>query len=211
MLADARRTGLVAKVEIDTFSQADSFPETKILRNAICLMRVEQDIPVVWGGDWCVHSSSVTSWEGEWQFIGSRCKSSRLRKAYVAAEVAGIPRESMAQSGKGAPKRSEGGLELVLVLVLGLHTWRFAGVAWPENLTLSFPSEHPSLVHNFERFGTHADLPSKWIIQCAQQINQQAQQGREHYRHPEVHALASHIEEPGHCDIEKGSRQHGGP
>jgi hypothetical protein len=36
--------------------------------------------------------------------------SSRRRKAYVATEVAGIPCESMAQSGKGAPKRSEGGL-----------------------------------------------------------------------------------------------------
>jgi predicted dehydrogenase len=35
-------------------------------------MRLEQDIPVVWDGDWCARSSSGTSWEGEWQFIGSK-------------------------------------------------------------------------------------------------------------------------------------------
>src|SRR5438034_11727741 len=32
--------------------------------------------------------------------------------------------------------------------------------------TESFPTQHPSRVHNFERFGAHADLPSEWIIQC---------------------------------------------
>jgi hypothetical protein len=37
-------------------------------------MRLEQDIPVVWDGDWCARSSSITSWEGEWQFIGSKAR-----------------------------------------------------------------------------------------------------------------------------------------
>ena len=45
-------------------------------------------------------------------------ESSRLRKACVAAEVAAVPHESVVQSGTGAPKRSEGGLVLVVVVVL---------------------------------------------------------------------------------------------
>jgi hypothetical protein len=42
--------------------------------------------------------------------------SSRLRKACVAAEVACVPHGSVVQTGTGAPKRSEGGLVLVVVL-----------------------------------------------------------------------------------------------
>jgi len=39
--------------------------------NALCLMRLQGQIPVVWDGDWCARGP-VTSWEGEWQFVGSR-------------------------------------------------------------------------------------------------------------------------------------------
>ncbi len=57
----------VLAMEHDTPDNAFKHPS-----NAICLMRLEHDIPVVWDGDWCARSSSVTSWEGEWQFIGSK-------------------------------------------------------------------------------------------------------------------------------------------
>jgi predicted dehydrogenase len=63
----AREVSSVLAMEHDTPDNAFKHPS-----NAICLMRLEQDIPVVWDGDWCARSSSVTSWEGEWQFIGSR-------------------------------------------------------------------------------------------------------------------------------------------
>jgi predicted dehydrogenase len=62
-----REVSRVLAMEHDTPDNAFKHPS-----NAICLMRLEQDIPVVWDGDWCARSSSVTSWEGEWQFIGSR-------------------------------------------------------------------------------------------------------------------------------------------
>lgn len=39
--------------------------------NALCLMRLQGDIPVIWDGDWCARGAA-TSWEGEWQFVGSR-------------------------------------------------------------------------------------------------------------------------------------------
>jgi len=57
----------VLAMEHDTPDNAFKHPS-----NAICLMRLEQDIPAVWDGDWCARSSSGTSWEGEWQFIGSK-------------------------------------------------------------------------------------------------------------------------------------------
>jgi predicted dehydrogenase len=38
--------------------------------NAICVLRLTDDLPVVWDGDWCARGP-ITSWEGEWQFIGS--------------------------------------------------------------------------------------------------------------------------------------------
>jgi predicted dehydrogenase len=58
-------TSLVA-VEHDTPDNAFKHPS-----NALCLMRLQGDIPVVWDGDWCARGA-VTSWEGEWQFVGSR-------------------------------------------------------------------------------------------------------------------------------------------
>jgi predicted dehydrogenase len=54
-------------VEHDTPDNAFKHPS-----NAFCLMRLQDDIPVVWDGDWCARGSVVTSWEGEWQFVGTR-------------------------------------------------------------------------------------------------------------------------------------------
>jgi len=56
----------VAAVEHDTPDNAFKHPS-----NALCLMRLRGDIPVVWDGDWCARGAT-TSWEGEWQFVGSR-------------------------------------------------------------------------------------------------------------------------------------------
>jgi predicted dehydrogenase len=64
-----REVSSVLAMEHDTPDNAFKHPS-----NAICLMRLEQDIPVVWDGDWCARSSSITSWEGEWQFIGSKAR-----------------------------------------------------------------------------------------------------------------------------------------
>ena len=47
-------------------------------------------------------------------------------------------------------------------------------------LEQSFSGQHSPLVHNFERLGAHTDLSPEWIIQGAQQVNQQAQKRREH-------------------------------
>jgi predicted dehydrogenase len=56
----------VVAVEHDTPDNAFKHPS-----NALCLMRLQGDIPVIWDGDWCARGAA-TSWEGEWQFIGSR-------------------------------------------------------------------------------------------------------------------------------------------
>jgi predicted dehydrogenase len=57
----------VVAVEHDTPDNAFKHPS-----NALCLMRLQGDIPVVWDGDWCARPTVTTSWEGEWQFVGSR-------------------------------------------------------------------------------------------------------------------------------------------
>jgi predicted dehydrogenase len=56
----------IVAVEHDTPDNAFKHPS-----NALCLMRLEGDIPVIWDGDWCARGAA-TSWEGEWQFVGSR-------------------------------------------------------------------------------------------------------------------------------------------
>jgi predicted dehydrogenase len=56
----------VVAVEHDTPDNAFKHPS-----NALCLMRLQGEIPVVWDGDWCARGA-VTSWEGEWQFVGNR-------------------------------------------------------------------------------------------------------------------------------------------
>src|SRR5258708_12920236 len=55
----------VAAVEHDTPDNAFKHPS-----NALCLMRLQGEIPVIWDGDWCARGA-VTSWGGEWQFGGS--------------------------------------------------------------------------------------------------------------------------------------------
>ena len=56
----------VVAVEHDTPDNAFKHPS-----NALCLMRLETGIPVIWDGDWCARAP-VTSWEGEWHFVGSK-------------------------------------------------------------------------------------------------------------------------------------------
>ncbi len=58
----------VVAMEHDTPDNAFKHPS-----NAICFVRLRQDVPVVWDGDWCARGP-VTSWEGEWQFIGNRAR-----------------------------------------------------------------------------------------------------------------------------------------
>ena len=59
----------VVAMEHDTPDNAFKHPS-----NAICLLRLLQNIPVVWDGDWCARGGPVTSWEGEWQFIGNKAR-----------------------------------------------------------------------------------------------------------------------------------------
>jgi predicted dehydrogenase len=59
----------VVAMEHDTPDNAFKHPS-----NAICLLRLQQNIPVVWDGDWCARGGPVTSWEGEWQFIGNKAR-----------------------------------------------------------------------------------------------------------------------------------------
>jgi predicted dehydrogenase len=47
--------------------------EFKHPSNAFCLMRLDQDAPALWDGDWCARGP-VTSWEGEWQFVGNKAR-----------------------------------------------------------------------------------------------------------------------------------------
>jgi predicted dehydrogenase len=56
----------VTAMEHDTPDNAFKHPS-----NAICLVRLQENVPVVWDGDWCARGP-VTSWEGEWQFIGDK-------------------------------------------------------------------------------------------------------------------------------------------
>jgi predicted dehydrogenase len=59
----------VVAMEHDTPDNAFKHPS-----NAICLARLQQNLPVVWDGDWCARRGPVTSWEGEWQFIGNKAR-----------------------------------------------------------------------------------------------------------------------------------------
>jgi predicted dehydrogenase len=59
----------VVAMEHDTPDNAFKHPS-----NAICLVRLERNIPVVWDGDWCARGPATTSWEGEWQLIGTKAR-----------------------------------------------------------------------------------------------------------------------------------------
>jgi predicted dehydrogenase len=58
----------VLAMEHDTPDNAFKHPS-----NAICLFRLQENIPVLWDGDWCARGPA-TSWEGDWQFIGDRAR-----------------------------------------------------------------------------------------------------------------------------------------
>ena len=41
--------------------------------SAFCLLRLDNGVSVTWDGDWC-HNHPRTSWEGEWEFIGTEAR-----------------------------------------------------------------------------------------------------------------------------------------
>jgi predicted dehydrogenase len=41
--------------------------------SAFCLLTLDNGVSVTWDGDWC-HDHPRTSWEGEWEFIGSEAR-----------------------------------------------------------------------------------------------------------------------------------------
>jgi len=58
----------VTAFEYETPDNAFRYPSS-----AHCLLTLENGVPVVWDGDWC-HRHPRTSWEGEWEFIGSEAR-----------------------------------------------------------------------------------------------------------------------------------------
>jgi len=60
-----REFSKVSAIEHQTPDNAFHYPS-----NAICLLTLTGGIPVLWDGDWC-HRGRRTSWEGDWEFIGS--------------------------------------------------------------------------------------------------------------------------------------------
>jgi predicted dehydrogenase len=55
----------VTAIEYETPDNEFRFPSS-----ALCLLTLENGVSVVWDGDWC-RRHHRTSWEGEWEFIGS--------------------------------------------------------------------------------------------------------------------------------------------
>jgi predicted dehydrogenase len=41
--------------------------------SALCLLTTDKGVSVLWDGDWC-HRQPRTSWEGDWEFIGSEAR-----------------------------------------------------------------------------------------------------------------------------------------
>jgi predicted dehydrogenase len=58
----------VTAFEYETPDSSFRFPSS-----ALCLLTLENGVPVVWDGDWC-RREPRTSWEGEWEFIGSEAR-----------------------------------------------------------------------------------------------------------------------------------------
>jgi predicted dehydrogenase len=62
------------------FSKATAFeyetPENvfRCPSSAFCLLTLENGVSVTWDGDWCHHRRPRTSWEGDWEFIGSEAR-----------------------------------------------------------------------------------------------------------------------------------------
>ena len=55
----------VTAVEYETPGNAFRFSSS-----AVCLLRLENGVSVLWDGDWC-YRYRRTAWEGEWELIGS--------------------------------------------------------------------------------------------------------------------------------------------
>jgi predicted dehydrogenase len=58
----------VAAFEYETPANAFRYPSS-----AICLLNLENGVSVLWDGDWC-RPHPRTSWEGEWEFIGTQAR-----------------------------------------------------------------------------------------------------------------------------------------
>jgi predicted dehydrogenase len=58
----------VTAFEYETPDNAFRYPSS-----ALCLLTLENGVSVVWDGDWC-RRFPRTSWEGEWEFIGSEAR-----------------------------------------------------------------------------------------------------------------------------------------
>jgi predicted dehydrogenase len=58
----------VTAFEYHTPDSAFRYPSS-----AVCLLTLDNGVSAVWDGDWCRHHPR-TSWEGEWEFIGSEAR-----------------------------------------------------------------------------------------------------------------------------------------
>jgi predicted dehydrogenase len=58
----------VTAFEYETPERAFRYPAS-----ALCLLTLENGVSVLWDGDWC-YQRPRTSWEGEWEFIGSEAR-----------------------------------------------------------------------------------------------------------------------------------------
>jgi predicted dehydrogenase len=64
----SREFSKVTAFEYETPGNAFRYPSS-----ALCLLTLENGVAVVWDGDWC-YLHPRTSWEGEWEFIGSQAR-----------------------------------------------------------------------------------------------------------------------------------------
>jgi predicted dehydrogenase len=58
----------VIAFEYETPANAFRYPSS-----ALCLLTLDSGVSVLWDGDWC-QSHPRTSWEGDWEFIGSQAR-----------------------------------------------------------------------------------------------------------------------------------------
>lgn len=58
----------VIAFEYETPDNAFRYPSS-----ALCLLTLDSGVPVLWDGDWC-HQQPRTSWEGDWELIGSEAR-----------------------------------------------------------------------------------------------------------------------------------------
>lgn len=63
-----REFSKVIAFEYETPDNAFRYPSS-----ALCLLTLDTGVSVLWDGDWC-HRHPRTSWEGEWEFVGSEAR-----------------------------------------------------------------------------------------------------------------------------------------